>query len=172
MLDHKILLQNEYLEVIERDNRIGVKQKNPSVIILPYTTDDSGNPKELGLISEPSPFRDGGISLTVITGSPEDSDVDILETAKRELKEESGYEVQDIEKWDFLGNIKTSKIIINGNPAFGVDITNLEAGKKEGDGSKSEENSKFSLIKLNDAINLDDALVSCLFLKIFQNKLI
>lgn len=172
MSDPKILLQNDYLNVIERDNRIGVQQKNPSVMILPYTTDESGNPKSLGLIAEPNPMRDGGISLTVITGSPEDSDVDILETAKRELKEESGYEVNDIERWDYLGNIKTSKIIINGNPAFGVDITGIEKGEKEGDGSKSEENAKFSLVGLNDAINLDDALVSCLFLKIFQNKLI
>lgn len=172
MSDPKILLQNNYLNVIERDNKIGIQQKNPSVMILPYTTDELGNPKTLGLISEPSSLKEGGISLTIITGSPEDSDVDILETAKRELKEESGYSVNEIERWDYLGNIKTSKIIINGNPAFGVDITGLEKGEKEGDGSKSEENTKFSLVGLNDAINLDDALVSCLFLKIFQNKLI
>lgn len=172
MSEPKILLQNDYLDVIERGNRIGIQQKNPSVMILPYTTDESGNPKSLGLISEPNPLRDGGISLTIITGSPNIDDVDILETAKRELREESGYDVNDIERWDYLGNIKTSKIVINGNPAFGVDITGLERGEKTGDGSKSEDNSKFSLVGLNDAINLDDALVSCLFLKIFQNKLI
>lgn len=172
MSDPKILLQNDHIEVIEKGNRVGIQQKNPSVIILPYTTDDSGSPKSLGLISEPNSLRDGGISLTVITGSPIDADVDILETAKRELKEESGYEVNDIERWEYLGNIKTSKIVINGNPAFGVDVTGLERGEKSGDGSKNEENSKFSLVGLNDAINLDDALVSCLFVKIFQNKLI
>jgi 8-oxo-dGTP pyrophosphatase MutT (NUDIX family) len=172
MSEPKILHQNDRIEVIEVGNKVGIQQKTPSVIILPYTTDESGNPKLLGLISEPNPLRDGGISLTVITGSPNDSDVDILETAKRELKEESGYDVRDIEKWDYLGNIKTSKMVVNGNPAFGVDITGIQKGEKEGDGSKNEENSKFSLVSLNDAINLDDALVSCLFLKIFQNKLI
>ena len=172
MSEPKILLQNDHIEVIEIGNRVGIQQKNPSVIILPYTTDESGNPKSLGLISEPNSLKEGGMSLTVITGSPEDYDEDILETAKRELKEEAGYEINDIEKWEYLGNIKTSKIVINGNPAFGVDVTGMERGQKSGDGSKNEENSKFSLVNLSDAINLDDALVSCLFLKIFQNKLI
>lgn len=172
MSDPKILFQNNYIEVIENKGIVGIKQKNPSVVILPYTTDESGNPKSLGLISEPSSIKDEKITYTIITGSPDDSDVDILSTAKRELKEESGYEVENTEKWDFLGNIQTSKLIVNGNPAFGVDVTGLEKGEKSGDGSEKEENSKFSLMPINDAINLDDALISCLFLKIFQNKLI
>ena len=88
------------------------------------------------------------------------------------LPEESGYVVDDTEKWDFLGNIQSSKLVVNGNPAFGVDVTGLERGDKLGDGSESEKNSKFSLVSLNDALNTDDALISCLFLKIFQNKLI
>jgi hypothetical protein len=53
-----------------------------------------------------------------------------------------------------------------------VDVTDLQNKEKSGDGSDKEENTKFSLISVNDAINLDDALISCLFLKIFQNKLI
>jgi 8-oxo-dGTP pyrophosphatase MutT (NUDIX family) len=158
--------------VIENKDRIGIKQKTPSVIILPYTTDESGNPKELGLIAEPSAIKETSISYTVITGSPDDSDVDVLATAKRELKEESGYDVPDIDKWEYLGNINTSKMVINGNPAFGVDVTDIEIGKKEGDGSETEKNTKFSLIPVNEAINHDDALISCLFLKIFQSKLI
>lgn len=172
MSDPKILFQNNYIEVIENKGIVGIKQKNPSVVILPYTTDESGNPKSLGLISEPSSIKDEKITYTIISGSPDDSDVDILSTAKRELKEESGYEIENTEKWDFLGNIQTSKLIVNGNPAFGVDVTGLEKGEKSGDGSEKEENSKFSLMPINDAINLDDALISCLFLKIFQNKLI
>jgi hypothetical protein len=172
MSDPKILFQNNYIEVIENKGIVGIKQKSPSVIILPYTTDESGNPRSLGLIAEPSSIKEEKITHTIITGSPEDSDVDILATAKRELKEESGYEVEDTEKWDFLGNIQTSKLIVNGNPAFGVDVTDLQSKEKSGDGSDKEENTKFSLIPVNDAINLDDALISCLFLKIFQNKLI
>ncbi len=172
MSDPKILFQNSHIEVIENKGIVGIKQKNPSVIILPYTTDESGNPRSLGLIAEPSSIKEEKITYTIITGSPEDSDVDILATAKRELKEESGYEVDDTEKWDFLGNIQSSKLVVNGNPAFGVDVTDLQNDEKEGDGSKTEENTKFSLVPINDAINLDDALISCLFLKIFQNKLI
>ena len=172
MSDPKILFQNNYIQVIENKGRVGIKQKNPSVMILPYTIDDNGNPKSIGLISEPSDIKEERMIKTVITGSPEKSDVDILATAKRELTEESGYVVDDTEKWDFLGNIQSSKLVVNGNPAFGVDVTGLERGDKLGDGSESEKNSKFSLVSLNDALNTDDALISCLFLKIFQNKLI
>ena len=130
MSDPKILFQNNNIEVIENKGIVGIKQKNPSVIILPYTTDESGNPKSLGLIAEPSSIKEDKIAYTIITGSPEDSDVDILSTAKRELKEESGYEVDDTDKWDFLGNIQTSKLVVNGNPAFGVDITDLQKEEK------------------------------------------
>lgn len=172
MSDPKILFQNDYIQVIENKGRVGIKQKNPSVMILPYTIDENGNPKSIGLISEPSDIKEGRMIKTVITGSPEKSDVDILATAKRELTEESGYVVDDTEKWDFLGNIQSSKLVVNGNPAFGVDVTGLKREDKLGDGSESEKNSKFSLIPLNDALNIDDALISCLFLKIFQNKLI
>jgi 8-oxo-dGTP pyrophosphatase MutT (NUDIX family) len=172
MSDPKILFQNNYIQVIENKGRVGIKQKNPSVMILPYTIDENGNPKSIGLISEPSDIKEERMIKTVITGSPEKSDVDILATAKRELTEESGYVVDDTEKWDFLGNIQSSKLVVNGNPAFGVDVTGLEREDKLGDGSDSEKNSKFSLVSLNDALNIDDALISCLFLKIFQNKLI
>jgi 8-oxo-dGTP pyrophosphatase MutT (NUDIX family) len=172
MSDPKILFQNNYEEVIENKDRICIKQKNPSVLILPYILDASGSPKELGLVSEPSATKEDKMTITVISGSPEDKDIDILATAKRELLEESGYDVSDTDKWDFLGNIQTSKLIYNGNPAFGVNVTGLDREPKEGDGSEEEKDSKFELYPINDAINNDDALISCLFLKLFQNKLI
>jgi len=134
MSDPKILFQNDFIEVIENNDRVGIKQKTPSVMILPYTLDESGNPKKLGLIAEPSAIKETKISYTIITGSPDESDVDILATAKRELSEESGYTVEDIEKWDYLGNISTSKMVVNGNPAFGVNITGVEKEEKTGDG--------------------------------------
>jgi 8-oxo-dGTP pyrophosphatase MutT (NUDIX family) len=151
---------------------VAIKQKNPSVMILPYTVDGNGNPLKIGLIAEPSSVKESRITYTVITGSPDENDEDILETAKRELKEESGYEIDDIERWDFLGNIHSSKLVVNANPAFGVDVTDFKRGEKSGDGSQAEENTKFSLIDIAEALDKDDALISCLFLKIFQNKLI
>lgn len=172
MSDPKILFQNDFIEVIENNDRVGIKQKTPSVMILPYTLDESGNPKKLGLIAEPSAVKDTQISYTIITGSPDENDVDILATAKRELAEESGYNVEDIEKWDYLGNISSSKMVVNGNPAFGVNITGIEKEEKTGDGSETEKNTKFSLVSVSEAINHDDALISCLFLKLFQNKII
>ena len=62
MSDPKILFQNNNIEVIENKGIVGIKQKNPSVIILPYTTDESGNPKSLGLIAEPSSIKEDKIT--------------------------------------------------------------------------------------------------------------
>jgi 8-oxo-dGTP pyrophosphatase MutT (NUDIX family) len=172
MSEPKILFQNEFIEVIQNKDRIGIKQKDPSVIILPYTIDNEGNPDKIGLLSEPSSIRDSKMSFTVISGSPDSDDLDILATAKRELKEEGGYNVEDTDKWEYLGNIYASKMVVNGNPAFGVDITGMEGVKPEGDGTGFELNSKFQLVSVKEAISNDDALISCLFLKIFQNKLL
>lgn len=170
MLDPKILFQNNRIEVIEIGERLGLRQKNPSVLILPYTLDAEGNPESLGLVAEPSDFKEGGMSVTVISGSPDEADLDILETAKRELLEESGFSVDDVNRWDFLGSIKTYKMIINGNPAFGVNVTGIVGGEKTGDGSEFERNSKFSFYPISQALNFDDALISCLFIKMFQNN--
>jgi 8-oxo-dGTP pyrophosphatase MutT (NUDIX family) len=172
MSDPKIIFQNNYVEISKKEDSVGIKQKNPSVLILPYTLSKEGNPVKIGLISEPSPIRETKMSYTVISGTPDKQDVDILATAKRELKEESGIEVEDTDKWEYLGNIFSSKLVVNGNPAFGVDVTGIEIEKKEGDGSDSEEDTKFELVNISEAIAHDDALISCLFLKIFQSKLI
>ncbi len=172
MSDPKIIFQNNYIEISNTDGSVGIKQKNPSVLILPYTLNEEGNPIKIGLISEPSSIRNTKISYTIISGTPDRDDVDILASAKRELKEESGIDVEDTDKWEYLGNIFSSKLVVNGNPAFGVDVTGIEIKEKEGDGSKNEENTKFELVNINEAISHDDALISCLFLKIFQSKLI
>ena len=112
------------------------------------------------------------MTRTLITGTPDDDDNNIFQTAVRELREESGFGVTDLKRWKFLGTLYTSKLVINPNPCFAVDITSLVAEEKETDGSKDERDSKFGLIGIEEALDLDDGLVSSLFVKTFKELFI
>ena len=112
----KSLQKNKNTESVEIDGKLFIRQINPGVIIMPYTLDSDKNPNEIGVISEILSQRTGGISMTLITGTPEDSDANIFQTAIRELKEESGFFVEDIKRWNFLGTLYTSKMVLNANP--------------------------------------------------------
>ena len=168
----KSLQKSKNTESVEIDEKLFIRQINPGVIIMPYTLDSDKNPNEIGVISEILLQRTGGISMTLITGTPEDSDANIFQTAIRELKEESGFFVDDIKRWNFLGTLYTSKMVLNSNPCFSVNITGLVAEDKTTDGSQSEEDSKFELISIEEALSLEDSLVSTLFIKTFKNVFI
>ena len=59
--------------------------------------------------------------------------------------------------------------MINSNPCFSVNITSLVAEEKTTDGSKDEKDTKFELISVDEALDLDDSLVSTLFIKTFKD---
>jgi hypothetical protein len=166
------LQKNKNVESVEIDGNLFIRQINPGVIIMPYTLDQDKNPVQIGIISEILDQRPGGISMTLITGTPDDSDSNIFQTAVRELKEESGFFVEDLKRWNFLGTLFTSKMVLNSNPCFSVDITGLLAEEKTTDGSEEERDSKFELIGVEEALDLEDSLVSTLFIKTFKNVFI
>jgi 8-oxo-dGTP pyrophosphatase MutT (NUDIX family) len=166
------LQKSKNTESVEINDRLFIRQINPSVIIMPYTINSDNMPDQIGIISEILDQRPGGISMTLITGTPDDKDSNIFQTAIRELKEESGFLVEDIKRWNFLGTLYTSKMVVNSNPCFSVNITGLVAEEKTTDGSQSEKDSKFDLIDVEEALDLEDSLVSTLFLKTFKNVFI
>ena len=153
MSDPKILFQNNDIEIIENEGKTIIKENNPYIFIVPYIIDEIGNPESIGLMSN-----------NIICVKNIKDDIDILGSAKNGLMEKTGYNVNDTEKWDFLGNINSSPLLKTGNPAFCVNVTNIN--------NDSIEKSNFSMVPINDALNTDNSLIHCLFLKIFQNKLI
>jgi len=131
--------------------------------------DKDGVPDQIGVLSEVLDQRPGGMAKTLITGSQDDDDKNIFQTAVRELMEESGFSVDDLKRWNFLGTLYTSKLVLNSNPCFAVNITGLVSEEKTTDGSSSEKDSKFELISVDEALDLEDSLVSTLFIKTFKN---
>jgi 8-oxo-dGTP pyrophosphatase MutT (NUDIX family) len=164
----KVIDTNKYFSTIDIDGMFGIQPDDLCVVIMPYEKDKRGLPKMLGVLKEYNPMREGDYSITLVTGRAEGEDPDSLSTAMRELKEESGYDVQDAERWSYLGNMTTSKLVMQELPCFAVDITGLTKEEKEGDGTESEAKSKFMLMSVKEALNTNDSFIPTLFLKIFR----
>jgi len=164
----KIISSSPGFNVIDRDGYIGIVPKSDSVIILPYISDDSGLPLSIGVLKERNLFREGGFSTTLISGRCDDDDPNFLETAKRELKEESGFSVPDNTKWFFLGTVTASKMVDTEHPCFAVDVTGIKKGEATTDGSENEKQSEFLFISSNDVVKTKDVFVPALFFKLFK----
>ncbi len=164
----KILHSTEYLDLVERDNLVGVVPKFSNVVILPYISDNEGLPLLIGVLKEYNVFREGGYSISPITGSSDEEDPNFLETARRELAEESGYEVSDNERWFFLGNVVSSKFVDHEQPCYAVDVSDIERQNPQTDGSKDESLSEFVFIPANDVVKCKDVFIPALFLKLFK----
>jgi hypothetical protein len=168
MSKEKVLFSTKKFDVIERDNKPGIVSKVETVMLLPFITDDNGLPLMLGVLKERNLFREGGYALTLITGTCEEEDPDYLQTSKRELKEESGYDIPDNNRWYFLGTVTATKFVEKEYPCFAIDVTGIERGKPQTDGSEQEALSSFHFIPANDVVKSKDVFIPALFLKLFK----
>jgi 8-oxo-dGTP pyrophosphatase MutT (NUDIX family) len=139
-----------------------------NVVVMPFTSDSEGLPLEIGVIMEPNPFREGGMDICLITGSTDDDDPDLLSTAKRELLEESGFNVNDNNRWYYIGIVTSSKFVEHEQPCFAVDVTGLERGIPKTDGTKEEKEMEFKFIPANDVVKARDIFIPGLFLRLFK----
>jgi len=162
------LYSNKYFRVIEREGMFGIEPTMLNVVVMPFEKDGTNLPKSLGVLKEYNPMRDKNYSVTLVTGSTDDEDPDILSTAKRELKEESGYDVEDPNRWYFLGFLTTSKMVRQDHPCFAVDVTGLEVGERTTDGTENEEKSEFVMMPVKQALATNDCYIPSMFMKIFR----
>ena len=95
----KVLHETENFHFLQCGNLVGIKPLFTNVIVMPFTSDGDGLPLTLGVLKEPNPFREGGFDITLVTGCTDDEDGDLLSTAKRELLEETGFDIPDNSKW-------------------------------------------------------------------------
>jgi 8-oxo-dGTP pyrophosphatase MutT (NUDIX family) len=164
----KLLYSTDNFNVIERDGKVGIEILFTNVVIMPFIRDEQGLPLAIGVIKEPNPFREGGNSISLITGTTEDEDPDFYSTAVRELEEESGYKVEDASRWYYLGNVYSSKLVDHEQPCFAVDVTGITRGQATGDGSEDEAKQEFVMIPANDVVKVKDVFIPGLFLKLFK----
>jgi hypothetical protein len=104
-----------------------------------------------------------------VTGKIEKTDRTLISRAKAELTEESGYSVEDPKKWMYLGEFNRGKIFNTPIYCFAVDVTGLERSKPRGDGSKGEEDIRFEMKDLAEALEIRDVLIHACFFNLFRN---
>jgi 8-oxo-dGTP pyrophosphatase MutT (NUDIX family) len=167
-MESNLLFENKLFRVEERNGYTGMVPLFTNVVIMPFISDEQGLPLSIGVLKEPNPFRDGGMSISLITGTTEEEDPDLLSTAKRELKEESGYDVQDNKRWFYLGSVTASKFVDHGQPCFAVDVTDVVKGEPNPDNNEKENTMEFKFISANDVVKHKDIFIPGLFLKLFK----
>jgi 8-oxo-dGTP pyrophosphatase MutT (NUDIX family) len=164
----KTLHETNYFQLIECGEMVGIKALFTNVVIMPFVSDDQGLPLAIGVLDEPNPFREGGSNISLVTGTTDDEDGDLLSTAQRELYEEAGLNVQDISKWYYLGSVTSSKFVDHEQPCFAVDVTGVQRETPKTDGSPIEKEAEFKFISANDAVKAKDIFIPGLFLKLFK----
>lgn len=179
-MDKEILFSTEKFDVIQKGNRVGVEPLYISVATLPFTRDEGGLPLELGVLWEYNEIRSTE-GVTVVTGSAEGEDPDVLTAAKRALFDRSGLDVQEDERWFFLGFLTTHKMVKQELPCFAVDISGMEMPTDDEEEDDEEEDDdtklvqdeptrepKFVLMGVNQALDTSDCFVPAIFMKVFK----
>jgi hypothetical protein len=164
----KTLYESEWFDVLDINGQVGIHSKAMTVAVLPYTVDEHGMVATIGLLSEPNHFRPDNMSETLITGTVEYEDDSLLLAAIRELEEEGGFKVEDHNRWLFLGTLYLYKDNDKMIPVFAVNVTDIDQGKAEGDGSEKEKNAKLNMVDVRDGIACDESLVLSAFLRLFN----
>jgi 8-oxo-dGTP pyrophosphatase MutT (NUDIX family) len=157
------------LEVVSLDGYQAVKTNNSAVAVVVYELDENGLLDKVGLITEKNPHFKNGTFSSLVMGKVESEDTSLFHRARIETLEEAGYEVEDPERWSFLGELYTSKIIVEPLYCYAVDITGISQGKINGDGSDQEKSLQFELVALSKIQEVNDSVfLSCVF-KLFTN---
>jgi len=145
----KVLFSTDRFDVIEKDGRTGIEPKHMSVALLAFVRDVKGLPIQLGIIKEHNKIKSKD-TYTVITGRIEGEDPDVLSAAQSKMLEVSGLDVQEPERWFYLGFIQTHKMINQEIPCFACDITGM------------------NLPENDDEDDIDDCYIPTIFMKMFR----
>lgn len=168
MSQSKVLHETPNFHLVDREGMVGIVPLFMNVVVMPFVSDEQGLPLAVGVLEENNPFREGGRCITLITGTSDEEDPDLLSTAKRELFEESGFDAPENDRWYYLGSVTSSKFVDHEQPCFAVDVTGLEKSEAPTDGSEQEQSMEFKFIPANDVVKSKDIFIPGLFLKLFK----
>ena len=128
----KVLFKGDWLSVVERDGWEFVydhRCKGRGVALLPYRREDNGRIVFL-IRKEPIPCWGDGRVPCSISGMRDEEGETPEQTAARELKEETGYQIQ-LDELVSLGMGQTSKASSTTVNLYTVDLTGHDAGPAE-----------------------------------------
>lgn len=161
-------MENLPFEIVTKNGYHAIKNENSSVAVLVYTLDDNEILDKVGVVIEQNPHFHNNTYTGIILGTVEPDDPSLLSRARAELLEESGYAANEINRWEFLGELYTSKLFTESIYCYAVDVTGIEPSPPPGDGSSQEKNIKFVLLPLNRARLIPDSILQTCFFKLFS----
>lgn len=170
--EKEVLFSTDKFDVIKKDGKFGIEPHTLTVAILPFTRDGKGLPGQLGVLKEYNHVR-SSVGITVITGKAEGEDPDILTAAQRKMFDRSGIDVQEPERWYFLGFLTTHKMVNQEIPCFACDITGMSAPEidpddVDPDDPVDDKAPLFVLMGVNQALDTSDCFIPAIFMKIFK----
>lgn len=175
----EVLFKNKWIEVYEKDGWYTCYRSEHGVVVLGIRYSESKkallDEMEALVRVEHTPChldgpKEGKFNLTSLTGMIEDG-LTPFQTAKKELLEESGYDVQE-EAFIDLGWVYPSKQSDNKIYLFAVDLTGLEPSKEiSGDGTKGEEGAYSKWVSLKEAISLPSPMIGACISRLFAGEL-
>jgi hypothetical protein len=171
-MDKKTIFKTDRFDVVEKEGKVGIVPHNLVVAVLPFTRDRRGLPMQLGVLKEYNRVWSKD-SVVAITGIAQGEDPDILSSAMRRMRKVSGLDVQEPERWFFLGFMFTHKSVDQEMPCFACDITGMdipavddeEWDDEESDGSRKPE---FVLMNVAQAVDVTDCMIPAIFMKVFK----
>jgi 8-oxo-dGTP pyrophosphatase MutT (NUDIX family) len=155
-------------EIVDKEGFHAIVSKNSGVAVLVYSLDEEGVLDKIGIVTEKNPHFPEKTYSGLVMGSIEPEDPSLLSRAKAELVEESGYDVPEKDRWDFLGEIYTSKLFPESIYCYSVDVTEIPRTAPSGDGSKQEKGIEFSMVPLSKVRQIPDSIFQSCFFKLFM----
>ena len=160
----EVLYKDKWIELRKKDDWYTYAHNvvGDGVAVLGFRRTPSGIPGvciwEVMVRSEHTPPHGEGFRLTSLTGSIEHG-LSPLETAAKELKEESGYEINSDSIID-LGWVYPSKFSDYRQYLYAVDLTGLPQGRIEGDGTEGEKGASVGWFSVDFALEVNDPSIS------------
>lgn len=155
MISEKVLWEDKWLKVIRYDGYYtGVKCTHNGVMVLGYR-----NSKEVLVRLEKRPCHGEGILKSSVTGARDDSRLSVRQTAIKELREETGYMVEDEDELNFLGKVFPSNFSATKIHVYAMDLTGYKQGEIVNDGSEGEAGSGAEWMNWWKAIDLNCPLI-------------
>lgn len=171
--NEKILFKNKWIEIYEKDDWYTCYRSKHGVAVLGFRMMESE--PEILVRLENTPCHDDGprienLNMTSLTGMIED-DLNAVHTAKRELLEESGYDVP-VDELKFLGWVYPSKMSDNKIYLFAVDLgQHVPVSAPKGDGSQGEDGGRCIWVSMKVALQLPSPIISACIAKLMIEAL-
>lgn len=168
----KQLFKNKWIEVKELDDWYTYwsnPQGNRGVIVLGFrrSITEPGRSQFLARI-ENTPCHDRhGLRFRTSLSGMVDGSLGLLDTAMKELKEESGYSVT-VDRLVNLGWVYLTKNSDYELHLFGADLNGLEQGEIIGDGSRGEDGASVEWVRSHDILNMHEAAMTMAMVKLHQ----